>query len=126
MSFLGKDEDLRAKIGRRLRVFREAIMKRQKTTYAEFAAKVDIPMGRFKSFEEGLLFPEIEEMVSLRRIFGLNINWLFGNRGDLFCFMVSDKEEKFNKLSVQACNDVELNLFKQKKCGEKKYDYNQQ
>lgn len=109
MSFSGNDGELKTKIGRRLRVFRESIMKRQKTTYAEFAAKVNIPINRLESFEAGRLFPEIEEMVLLRRNFGLNINWLFGNRGDLFCFMVADKEEKCNKLSVDAFNNAALN-----------------
>lgn len=108
MNFLGNDDELRTKIGGRLKVFRESIMKRKKTTFSEFAAKVKIPMSRFKRFEEGLLFPETEEMILLRRNFGLNINWLFGNKGDLFCFMVSDMEEKFNQLSVEAFDNVEL------------------
>jgi hypothetical protein len=111
MSFLGNDEKLRAKIGGRLRVFRESIMKKTGITFAGFAAKAGISVRRFKSFEDGLIFPEIAEMVMLRRNFGLNINWLFGNRGDLFCFMSSDREEKFNRLPAETFQSVELNEF---------------
>lgn len=107
MNFLGNDTELREKIGRRLKVFRETIMKRYKTTFAEFAAKANIPLNKLKIYEDGVLYPDVDELVMLRRTFGLNINWLFGNRGNMYCFMDKDSEEIFYKISSKTFDNME-------------------
>lgn len=107
MSFIGNDRETKERIGRRLKVFREKIMKRTQTTFPEFAAKVKIPLSKLKNMEAGIFFPEADELVMLRSTFGLNINWLFGSRDNIYCFMDKEREEVFNSISAKIIENIE-------------------
>lgn len=67
-------------VGFRLLLFRRAIHKSQK----ELADQIGITLTEYQSIEDGNTYPEIEFMHNINIEYGLSINWLLCNEGEMF------------------------------------------
>lgn len=70
----------KVEVGARFKVFREIIDK----TPSQLAEELDTHESEIKNIEDGHTFPEIIYLHYLYKEYGLNINWLLGNIGDMF------------------------------------------
>lgn len=93
MSDSNSDKRLRKEIGRRLKVFREEMMKRSNLSVSEFAGETGIPVAALRSYEDGLVYPDYADLVKIGKYYGLNLNWLLYENGGMFFTREKDMEE---------------------------------
>lgn len=69
-----------ANVGFRFLIFRRAVRKSQ----MELADEIGVSVTDIQSIENGSSFPEIEFMHNINIEYGLNMNWLLCNEGQMF------------------------------------------
>ena len=69
-----------ADLGIRFLVFRKAIKKKR----LQLAEELNIRLSEITAIEKGTLYPKINYLHYLNRTYGLNINWIIGNVGEMF------------------------------------------
>ena len=74
MRHLNDDKKLREAIGVKLKEFREKVMASYEMTLKEFSDTFNIPVNKLKSYEDGGLFPEYRDLVTIASHSGLNLN----------------------------------------------------
>jgi len=67
-------------LGIRFLVFRKAIKK----TRPQLAEDLKISLSEICAIEKGTVYPKINYLHFLNRKYGLNINWMVGNEGEMF------------------------------------------
>jgi transcriptional regulator with XRE-family HTH domain len=67
-------------IGVRFLLFRKAIKK----TVPQIASELKASSGEITAIEDGTAYPRVNYLHYLHRKYGLNINWLLCNLGDMF------------------------------------------
>jgi len=67
-------------LGIRFLVFRKAIKK----TRPQLAEELKISLAEITAIEKGTVYPKINYLHYLNRKYGLNINWMVGNIGEMF------------------------------------------
>jgi transcriptional regulator with XRE-family HTH domain len=73
-------EDSKRDVGVRFTLFRKAIRKSR----VQLADELGVPVRGIERVEKGDADPEINYLHYLNKKYGLNINWMFGSRGDMF------------------------------------------
>ena len=90
MSNLSEERASRVEYGRRLKYFREEVMKKFKISFAEFAGRVNVQLDLLKSYESGDLTLGLKELEKISHTFCLNIHWLATGRGSRY--VIKDEE----------------------------------
>ena len=70
----------REDVGMRFLLFRKAIKK----TLPQLASELKAGQEDIAAIEKGAAYPKVNYLHDLYRKYGLNINWLVGNIGDMF------------------------------------------
>ena len=98
MSEIKRRNDLKLKIGRRLKDFIDIVRKKDNLSLAEFAKEVNIPSDRLKWYEKGEIYPDSNDLVKISHYQGLNLNWLLCENGGMFLAREKDMEAVIQRI----------------------------
>jgi len=94
--------DIKKEIGRRFRVFRKAIGKKQ----IQLAREIGVSPSAISFIERGTSFPKINYIDFLHRNYRLNIDWLLGGEVPMFSVVKGEGKKCDSFLSCHvACHD---------------------